>query len=157
MSVGPKYRHTATADWTCSLVTTPCRFQWSVSEVCAVPIALYSCCRVWWCAIWSLTRLARPACYCCCCCIVMTWLLLIVFSWACRIQTFWFSLSSSSYITPQASGVRTASQLVTRPTRHTVKSSHCSSQLVTQSQASRHKLTHTSKLTWHFPRNIRWL
>ena len=49
------------------------------------------------------------------------------------------------------------SQLVTRPTRHTVNSLHCISQLVAQSQATRHKLTHTSKLTWHFPRNIDWL
>jgi len=32
-------------------------------------------------------------------------------------------------------------------TRHMVKSSHCISQLVTKSQATRHKLTHTSKLT----------
>jgi len=45
-----------------------------------------------------------------------------------------------------------AGQLVTWPTRHTVKSSHCISQTVTQSQATRHKLTHMSKLTWHFPR-----
>jgi len=41
-----------------------------------------------------------------------------------------------------------ASQLVTWPTRHTIKSSQCISQLVSQSQATRHK-THTSKLTWH--------
>ena len=44
---------------------------------------------------------------------------------------------------------RAASQLVTCPT--------CHSQLVTQSQATRHKLTNTSKFTWHFLRNTDWI